>query len=192
MNTPAHIIFAATAFGKVDHTKVTLAAIFGGIAPDLSLYLMAGWALFVAGIDPEIVFGKLYFSDSWQLVFAIDNSFILWSAGLAVALWTGSTWLIALTGAGLMHLALDFPFHHDDGRMHFWPFSSWIFQSPLSYWDPRHFGHIIGPIEIGAASICLVILWRRFQHWGARAAIAAIGSLELAPIFFWVWVFAGG
>ncbi|MEL6701895.1 MAG: cobalamin biosynthesis protein CobQ, partial [Pseudomonadota bacterium] len=78
MNTPAHLIIGAAAFGRPDAAQVTLAALLGGFLPDASLYLMAGVAIFGMGISPEVVFRDLYFSDAWQQVFAIDNSFVLW------------------------------------------------------------------------------------------------------------------
>jgi len=35
-----------------------------------------------------------------------------------------------------LHALFDFPLHHDDGHRHFWPFSEFRFDSPVSYWDP--------------------------------------------------------
>ena len=133
MNTPAHLIFGLTAFGKANLTAVTAAALAGAIIPDLSLYLMAGWHLAVAGTPPEVVFGELYFSDAWQSVFWIDNSMVLWGIALVIGLMWRSPVVIALCGAALLHLVLDFGLHHDDGRAHFWPISNWIFASPVSY-----------------------------------------------------------
>ncbi|MFT7108148.1 MAG: hypothetical protein ACJAVT_002682 [Yoonia sp.] len=65
MNTPAHLIFGLTAFGKAGRPAVTGAAFVGAMLPDLSLYLLVGWYLQVLGTSPQIVFGQLYFSDSW-------------------------------------------------------------------------------------------------------------------------------
>lgn len=42
------------------------------------------------------------------MVFAIDNSFIVWFGLLGLAIWQRSTWVIALTGAALLQLVLDF------------------------------------------------------------------------------------
>ena len=121
MNTPAHLIFAAAAFGKPDVRRVTIAALIGGFLPDLSLYLLAGYSMFILDITPQRVFDELYFSDAWQQVFAIDNSFILWGIGLAAALYWRRAWAVALCGGALLHLAFDFPLHSEDARMHFWP-----------------------------------------------------------------------
>jgi len=163
MNTPAHLIFGLAAFGKVDAPKVTAAALAGAILPDLSLYLLAGTHLFVLGTDPQVVFGELYFSDAWQSIFRIDNSFIVWGVLLGFGLALRSAWVIALAGAALLHIGLDFPLHHDDGRAHFWPLTNWIFESPVSYWDRNHHANIVAPIEICTSLILGVILWGRFK-----------------------------
>lgn len=191
MNTPAHLIFGLAAFGKPAAPQVTVAAAIGAILPDLSLYLLAVWHLFVMGTDPQIVFGEMYFSDAWQGIFRIDNSIVLWGIGLAIALALRSAWAVALCGAALLHLALDFPLHHDDGRAHFWPLTDWVFQSPVSYWDRAHYGGIVGPIEIALSLTLCVWLWRRFRQQVTRAVIALLALAEAAPVFVWVFVFAG-
>ena len=185
MNTPAHLVFGLAAFGRAGNARVTAAALAGGLIPDLSLYLMAGWHLIVAGTSAQVVFTQLYFSDAWQAVFRIDNSIPLWAVVLALGLWARSGWGVALAGAALLHLALDLGFHHDDGRAHFWPLSTWIFQSPLSYWDPGHHGGIVGPLEVGATLTCCILLWRRFRHAAMRALILALAVAEAAPVILW-------
>ena len=205
MNTPAHLIIAAAAFARPSDKAVNSAALAGAIIPDLSLYVMAANELFIRNTDPGIVFGQMYFSEDWQRIFAVDNSVFLWAAVLIMGLALQKTrasdlgdaakslasrtqlfpvpgkwnWIIVLGGAALLHLALDFPFHHDDGRAHFWPFSNWIFESPLSYWDPAHFGQIVGPLEGLLCLLLCVVLWRRFRGWPARSMIAAGGVIEL-------------
>lgn len=192
MNTPAHLIFGLAAFGKVDAPWVTAAALAGAMIPDLSLYLMAGVHLLVLGTDPQVVFGQLYFSDLWQSVFRIDNSIVLWGIGLGLAIALRSGWGIALCGAALLHLGLDFLLHHDDGRAHFWPISNWIFQSPVSYWDPAHYGRIVGVVEIIASLLACVWLWRRFVGKWMRGLIAVLALLESLPAIIFGIMFAGG
>ena len=187
MNTPAHLLLGAAAFGRPGNSRILLAAFGGAILPDLSLYLMAGVALIILDIPPQIVFGELYFSDAWQTVFAIDNSFLVWGALLLVALWRRSAWAVAFCGAALLHLALDFPLHHDDGRPHFWPATSWVFESPLSYWDRDHGALWLAPVEAALASAACVVLWlRRIPIW----AMILCGVLLMAEL--WVvrqWLF---
>ncbi len=192
MNTPAHLIFGMTAFGRAGRPAVTGAALAGSLLPDLSLYLMAGWHLQVLGTAPDVVFGQLYFSDAWQSIFRIDNSMILWGIGLVIAIMARSAIGIALCGAALMHLGLDFAFHHDDGRAHFWPITNWIFESPVSYWDPAQYGNIVGPMEVALSLLCCALLWRRFAHWGMRGLIVALGAMEFAPFIIFAIMFSGG
>ena len=181
MNTPAHMIFAAAAFAKPDATRITLAAIVGGLLPDTSLYLMVFWNRVIRKMSFNEIFDEQYFSPYWQQVFAIDNSLILWGGLLVLALFFRLGWFVAFTGSGTMHLMLDLPLHHNDGRAHFWPVSDWIFESPVSYWDPGAYGNIIGPLEGIFCLIFLVMLWRRFAGTLAKLLILAAGALELLP-----------
>lgn len=189
MNTPAHLIFGMTAFGKPDAPKVTTAAVAGGLIPDLSLYLLAGAHLFILGTSPDVVFNQLYFSDLWQGIFRIDNSAILWGIGLGVAFALKSSWAVALCGAALLHLGLDFLFHAGDGRAHFWPLTNWIFDSPVSYWDPDHHGRVVGSLEIMLALMCCVFLWRRFVTRATRILIAILAITEALPAIMWAIMF---
>ena len=77
MNTPAHLLIGAALFNKENSLILIGGVLAGGLLPDLSLYLMAGYSLFFLNLSTDIVFGQLYFSDAWQLVFSIDNSFVI-------------------------------------------------------------------------------------------------------------------
>ena len=189
MNTPAHLIMGAAVFGHPDRTKITLAALFGAVLPDLSLYLMAGWALIVMDLPGDVVFGQLYFSDTWQRIFAIDNSFILWGLGLAAALWWQRTWAVALCGAALLHIAFDFPLHNEDARMHFWPLSDWKFFSPISYWDSSSGGQVVGVIELVAVLAMTALLLWRFKNIWARLGFTLLAALQVVPFFAWYLFF---
>jgi len=189
MNTPAHLILGLTAFGKAGRPAVTGAALVGALLPDASLYLLAGTHLFVLGTEPDVVFGQLYFSDSWQTIFSIDNSIILWGIALIIGLLLKAPVLFACSGAAMLHLVLDFALHHDDGRAHFWPISDWIFQSPVSYWDPAHYGGVVAPIELVIALACCVLLWRRYASRWMRALIASLAAAQTLPVIAWVFFF---
>ncbi|MEE9427843.1 MAG: cobalamin biosynthesis protein CobQ [Paracoccaceae bacterium] len=178
MNTPAHLIFGAAAFAKPGHKRVTLAAILGSLAPDISLYLMASWSIMVSGVNPQIVFNEYYYSPSWQQVFAVDNSFVLWGLGLGIALWARRPAWIAFAGAGVLHLAFDFPVHNHDARMHFWPISNWTFISPFSYWDSRFHAGFVSKVEIGLALALAVLLLGRFKRLGSRVLIVLVAVAE--------------
>lgn len=181
MNTPAHLVLAVAALAKPNKPKITWAAILGALIPDLSLYLLAAWSMFVQGNNAHYVFDTQYFSEEWQNIFAIDNSFFLWGLVIIIGLLLKKHWLWVLGSAAFLHLCFDFPLHHDDARQHFWPISDWIFISPFSYWDHRHHGELISYLEIGLCLFLLVILWRRFKSRFARVVIIITGLLQIAP-----------
>ncbi|MGH1577683.1 cobalamin biosynthesis protein CobQ [Planktotalea sp.] len=186
MNTPAHLILGLALFSRKDNARVSVAAAAGALMPDISLYVMAGVSLAVLRIPPEVVFGQLYYSSTWQTVFAIDNSFLLWGLVLAFALWWKAQAGVAFAGAGLVHIALDFPLHHDDGRPHFWPASNWVFESPVSYWDNLHHAAWVAPLEGLMVLICAGVLIRRFPGWSMRILALVLVGLEAMVIRSWL------
>lgn len=171
---------------------VTAAALLGGLAPDVSLYVMAGWALFVQNIPPDVVFGPHYFSRGWMQVFAYDNSLVLWGGLLGVGLWRNKPLVIAFAGAAFLHLFADFLLHHGDARPHFWPLSDRVFQSPVSYWDSRYYGRIIAPLELLMDFILCFILWRRHRGRWAGFAVGGTTAVLFVPLAIWGVAMAGG
>ena len=69
-------------------------------------------------------------------------------------------YFVLLLASMLVHCVFDFPVHHDDGHRHFFPISQFRFQSPVSYWDPNHFGKITGLIEILFFLAGSIFLWQ--------------------------------
>lgn len=192
MNTPAHLLLGAAVFAKPGARLVTAAAVFGALLPDLSLYLLAGGAIYVLGVPPETVFGEYYFSDSWQTIFAIDNSLILWGGLFALSMLWGGAVLRAFAGSGLLHVSTDFLLHNDDARRQFWPVSDWVFHSPVSYWDPNHYGWLMGPLEMLLCVGLALVLWRRFHGVIARLTVLLLLGLEILPWAVFALVLGGG
>jgi len=186
MNTPAHLLLGAALFSKRDNTRLLTGALLGGLLPDLSLYVMAGVSIFILGITPNVVFSELYFSDSWQLVFSIDNSFLIWAVALAAAWYFKSPFFIALTSAALLHLACDFPLHNDDARLHFWPLTDWRFESPLSYWDSQHHAGIVAPLEGAAVAAALLYLLTGTLRFGIKLGLVVLFLAELFVLRSWL------
>ena len=189
MNTPAHIIVGAALFSQKGAPRITAAAVTGAMLPDLSLYLLAGISLMLLQIPPERVFNELYFSSSWQTIFAVDNSLILWGGLMGLALWKGHGPARAFSGAGLAHIALDLPLHHDDGRAHFWPLTDWVFQSPVSYWDSHHHAGLFAPLGGALIAVLTWVLWQRFPAWPARVAFLVLLAAEIWVIRQWILFF---
>lgn len=183
------MILGMAAFGRPGQPRVTLAAVAGGFAPDLSLFVMVGASIYLRGIEPGVVFGQLFYSEAWQRLFAIDNSSILWGVLMAAALWWRRAALTAFAGSALLHLAFDFMLHNGDARQHFWPLSNWVFNSPLSYWDRNYYGNIVGPLELGVALLLCVLMLLRFRTWAMRGLIVALGGAEVLSSHIWHQMF---
>ncbi|PIB23498.1 hypothetical protein BFP76_08120 [Amylibacter kogurei] len=188
MNTPAHLILAAAVFARPDKPKVTLGAIAGGFLPDFSLYALVAWSRFIDQNSFSHIFREQYFSQQWQSIFAVDNSFFVWALIIAIGIYLKKHWLWALGGGGFLHLCFDFPLHHDDARQHFWPLTDWVFHSPFSYWDKDHFGGTIEMLEYGLCVVLLVILWRRFKSIFSRSVIAIVATIQILPTILFSWI----
>ena len=189
MNTTAHLLLGSAAFGSAKSRRVSIAALLGAFVPDVSLYILCGVSIFILGISPHVVFDELYFSDSWQTVFSIDNSFILWGAVFAIAIARKQAVLIAFTASALLHLFTDFAMHHDDARAHFWPVTDWRFVSPVSYWDRAHHAQWVAPLEGLVALVCAVVLCFRHSKPLLRFGVLVLLIAELLIIRQWLMFF---
>ncbi|MEP3437124.1 MAG: hypothetical protein ABJN75_10130 [Hoeflea sp.] len=182
MNTPTHMLIGAALFARKDYPSVSAAALVGGLAPDIPLLVMVAYATRIAGIPQQQVYTTLFFSERWQQVFAIDHSFFVWGALIAVGIVFHWKAVMAFAGAGLAHAAVDFLTHHDDARRQFWPVSDWVFKSPVSYWDQAYYGGLVAPLEAVLVVVLTFILLRRLDKWRERIPILAVAALLLAPI----------
>lgn len=182
MNTPSHMLVGAAVFARPIPPRTLIAALAGGLVPDMPMFAMVLWSTRIAGVPEHEVFGRLYFSDRWQAVFAVDHGFLIWGALLALALWRGNPVLRAFAGAGLLHAAADFLTHNDDARRQFWPLSDWVFQSPVSYWDPRFYGGPFAVFEFSLAVLLTAVLCWRLRRWQDRALILATAAPVVLPV----------
>lgn len=179
MNTPAHVLFAVALAGKPEAKGRNTALIAGALFPDLMMFVMVAWERWVNGLSLETIFNESYFSAFWQEIFAINNSAPVFALLLIAGLALRIEWLWAFGLAALLHALFDLPLHNDDGHPHFWPFTDWIFVSPVSYWDPGHHGFAAGMVEAGLSVALAVILLRRFRGPVARAVIVVGLVIEL-------------
>lgn len=189
MNTPAHLLVGVALCSRGHLPRTGKMAALGSLLPDVSLYLMAGVSLFLLRIPPERVFGELYFSNSWQSVFAVDNSFLVWGIVLLVAVLMRSMPAVALSCAGLLHIASDFALHNDDARPHFWPLSDWVFESPISYWDSQHHAGLVAPFTLIVVLISAFVILRRWKDLRVRFAVLTVCCLEVWVVRQWLLFF---
>ncbi len=186
MNTPAHTLIAAALLAKPGARRRNTALVLGSLVPDVTILWMILWERFVLGTDMRTIFTEKYYAPEWHLIFAIPNSIPLFALGVAVGYALGWTVVWVFCAAALVHVILDLPLHHDDGHPHLWPFSDWIYASPVSYWDPNHHGMAAGAAEVALCVVLGIILWRRFRGIPARVLIAFGVSLELSVPLGWL------
>lgn len=182
MNTPSHMLIGAAFFARPLAPATLVAAMVGGLVPDLPMFALVLWSTRVSGLPEQEVFGRLYFSDPWQAVFAVDHGFLIWGTLFLAALWSGRDLLRAVAGSGLLHAVADFATHHDDARRQFWPVSDWVFQSPVSYWDPRFYGTVFAAFEAGSVIVLALFLCWRFRPAWQRALILVPAALLVLPV----------
>lgn len=211
MNTQTHLLIAAALFAEPGEPKRNVAALAGAIVPDIAIYGLWVWSK-IAGIPESVVWGELYWQQPWQTYTAAGNSLPLYALLLVAGLLLirqpvpeavgdavsaqpfGERWRIrvarqtALTIfalSAMVHLAGDFPVHVDDAHAHLWPVSQWRFHSPVSYWNPDHYGTWFSVFEALLGIALAVILFRRFQAWWVRGLmILAIVAYVAVPAYF--------
>lgn len=81
------MLLGAAIFARPLCVATLVAALAGGLAPDLPMFAMVLCSTRVSGIPEHEVFSTLFFSESWQAVFAVDHSFFVWGSLLGLALW---------------------------------------------------------------------------------------------------------
>lgn len=195
MLTQTHLLLGAALFARRSNRAVTVAAVAGALVPDMDVWAMLVVEK-AAGLSGCEIFHFRYRQHPWTTVQAVMNSIPLYAlvliAGLALTRLGRSRrgteprgrrprlvfggrrggalgrWMAVFAASALLHTVVDLLVHRDDARRQFWPFSDWIFRSPVSYWDPDHFGGLFVPFEIGLGVGLAVLLWRRWTRPGAR------------------------
>lgn len=115
----------------------------GALLPDLPILCFYAYQSLVVQNPEQFIWTQAYFDPDWQALFDLFNSLPL------IALFAALAWRARARGAFVffcsmaLHCLGDLPLHHDDGHAHFFPISSWRFESPVSYWDPRYHGHFV-------------------------------------------------
>lgn len=157
---------------------------WASLIPDVPLILLTFWYFAVYGLNFGPRYDELFYTEPLWIV--AHNLFhapfvILATAVAGFVMWRSVRNLAAhllsfAFGAGL-HSLVDIPTHHADGPLLLFPFDwSYRFFSPISYWDPEHFGLVVLPLET-AAMVLMIIYWRRKRKKSRdRRMAAAAGS----------------
>lgn len=193
MNTlPAHLLINAALEKKLGARYLLNRAAFllGAVVPDVPLGVIAigyfAYYRFFTGVNVsgimDSAFGVLYFNDPVWI--AGHNALHSPTALMlyALVLWrfrgqpgTPGHWGWSFVLGAMVHSVVDILTHYDDGPVVFFPFD-WHtrFYSPVSYWDPAHYGNEFGYFELALNGVLFIYvvgprLWRwlrgrRFQR----------------------------
>jgi len=136
--------------------RKTFAFLLGSILPDVPFAILTVvYTLYftILGSTPndvslmEYLHFDLFFSDPiWIILHNFFHSLVVGSMMLLVAFIKRDTlWgkrLMWLTLGILLHTIIDIFTHHSDGPLFLFPLNwNYRFESPISYWEPEHFGN---------------------------------------------------
>lgn len=190
MNTPGHAVLNLALLGDDADRHIDAAVVAGALLPDLPMVGFYPWVRVVEGLPEDVIWNEAYFQPGWQALFDVFNSIpvvlvVLWLAHRLE--WAG---VRALSLSMLLHFALDLPLHHSDGHRHFFPLSDFRFESPVSYWEPGHFGHLVGLLEVGLVlGLTVFVLLPRYRSWWWRGGLLAanLGYVVLGLWAAYAW-----
>jgi len=194
LNTPAHLVLNTLVLGRgrwQDHWPSIMA---GALLPDLPILCFYAYQSLVLRNPERLIWTQAYFAPDWQAFFDLFNSLPL-IALFAVLAWRArARGLFAFFCSMALHCLGDLPLHHDDGHAHFFPLSSWRFQSPISYWDPEHHGHFVLLGEMLLIVVGAYALARPQRPRGLRMTSVGllVATVCYAGYAIVVWGAAGG
>jgi hypothetical protein len=188
LNTPAHIVAGLALLGRGRGSRYPRWIVLGTLLPDLPMWVFYLWQRLVLSTPERIIWGSSYFEPGWQAFFDFFNSIPIALLGLAIAGHWRAWPAIYLCAGMLLHFAMDLPFHHDDGHGHLYPFSDWRFESPVSYWDPAHYGRLGAGLELAFVALAVATLYRRTKRLALRALLMVMMGLygALYVGFYWL------
>jgi hypothetical protein len=166
MNTPGHIVLNLALLGKWDSRGKSLPIVIGSALPDVPIFLFYIYQRFYSGVSEIVIWSIVYYIPVWQNLFDTFHSLPLVIAGTLVFYYLGHLFVSRIFAGMTLHSLVDLFLHAEDGHLHFFPFHNFRFESPVSYWDPQHFGFIGAGLELVVVAIAsLVILKRENPPW---------------------------
>ena len=210
MTTPAHAALSLILLGRSERNALPVA--LGAVAPDLPMLAFYAWERMVRGVSEGRIWSERYFDPGWQVVFDIPNSIPFLALALGIVVLAGRRAPSAGPGLAtgiapgrrlgrfaapalflasmIVHALADLPLHREDAHRHFFPFSDWRFTSPVSYWDPEHYGGYAALGEVVLVLGVSVFLFRAYRGRG-RWIVAGVAGIYALFIGFAVLMWSG-
>ena len=189
MDTVAHCVVNLAAIEREDRPRAQAAVLAGALLPDAPMFLFYFVEKVMRGTSESVIWTTAYWRPEWQNAIDLFNSIPLIALGIVLSIVARARIALLLCLSMLLHTALDLPLHHDDGHRHFYPFSDWRFESPLSYWDGHHHADVVSVgifLLVGAAGL---LLWRTASRPTTRWIVGGLAGAY--AVFFvyarWMW-----
>ena len=184
MDTTAHIVCNLLIQSRPSQPRLFLFVVAGAIIPDLPIVLFYAWESWVIGSSEQEIWSSRYFLPGWQNFIDVFNSIPIIVILLALCAYLEYRLPTVVLIGMLLHILFDLPLHNDDAHRHFFPLSDWRFFSPLSYWDPDHYGDDLRVVQIGLVILGLIWLWIKNISRSVRAGVALLGVIYVGYRFF--------
>jgi hypothetical protein len=187
LNTPTHAILNLALLSRKARPQWNPLIIWGALIPDLTMFVFYGWMKATRVLEAQI-WQVEYFKPGWQTFFDGFHSIPLALVGLGAMVYTRRPGIALLFGSIILHALADLPVHNDDAHRHFWPLSNFRWISPVSYWDPRHYGNIVGPVESLLMLMASIYVFRRVKSRLSKGLLIVANGLPLlAHLWFSGW-----
>lgn len=174
MNTPGHAVANLLVLGDRERSSLFAPVAIGAIVPDLPMILFYAYEKSWLGTPERTIWSQSYYELGWQAFFDLFNSLPILALAILVAYSANWPRIVALFASMGVHSLCDLLLHRDDAHRHFFPFSEWRFASPVSYWDPRHYGAIVFWIEIALVLVGTTWLFKQYATPGPRVFLAIL------------------
>ena len=198
MNTPTHAIVNLALLGRKTNPERNWPIVLGALIPDVAMFVFYGWAKLIADMQEDQIWDVAYYEPFWQNMFDVWNSIPLALMGIGVGVWLRMrkrwrVWgnAIAICCASIiLHCLADLPVHREDAHRHFWPLTNYRFESPISYWDPGHYGNIFVLLEIGLAIGLSIYIFRFIRSWWGKGLLILSNVCMLGVYILFYVVFS--
>ncbi|NES73694.1 MAG: hypothetical protein F6K24_55160 [Okeania sp. SIO2D1] len=154
----------------------------GAIVPDLPIFIFYFVAKFMHKLPEREIWSQAYYQPFWQNIVSLFHSFPM--ALIALIICLCFKWQLGAIACAsiLLHCLFDLPLHNYDAHRHFFPFSSYRFISPVSYWDPQHYGKVAAFAELTLVLLVTPMVFQLLRSWPTKGLLII---LDLVSIIFY-------
>ncbi len=180
MTTQSHAIINIAMLSRPGKPELHRYALIGAVLPDLPMFIFFAVETFILQTPQQELWSERYFIKTWQNFFDLFNSIPITLVFLALCRCLVKSESATILGWSLLlHSLFDFFLHNDDAHHHLFPLSDFAFESPVSYWDAAHYGHIVRPIEICVTLAVSIYLFQRLQSRIGKWSLVVVNSISL-------------